>query len=86
MYYAHCCSDIPNICWVHVGNKEASEQCQNGAVSTLWCLMWNLFVYVWEYLYLVSEASLISLYAVLLHSSQMSLQLHAREILMWDIE
>ena len=48
--------------------------------------MWNLFVYVWEYLYLVSEASLISLYAVLLHSSQMSLQLHAREILMWDIE
>lgn len=35
-----------------------------------------------EHLYLVSEASLISLYAVL-HSSQMSLELHAREILLW---
>lgn len=49
-------------------------------------LVWNLFVYVWEPLYLVSEASLFSLYAVLLHSSQMSLQLHAREISLWDVK
>lgn len=49
-------------------------------------LVWNLFVYVWEHLYLVSEASFFSLYAVLLHSSQMSLQLDAREISLWDVK
>jgi len=42
-------------------------------------LMWNLFAYAWEHPYLGSEASLIYLYAMLLRSSQMSLQLHARE-------